>query len=142
VHAGEGGGETNIRTAVEILGASRIGHGVRVINDPEMMGWLAESGIPLEICLTSNVHTRTVESMEEHPVRLLYDRGVRISLNTDDPGISDISLSGEYELASRHFRFSLEEIKGLVLDALNQSFLAESEKERIRPGLEKELNGL
>lgn len=139
VHAGEGGGETNIRVAVEKLGAQRIGHGVRVINDPEMMDWLRDKKVPLEICLTSNVQTQTVPDLLSHPVRKLYDHGIRISLNTDDPAISDTTFSRELLLAMEYFDFSLDEIKGLMLSALDQSFLESYRKDPARKRLEMEL---
>ncbi len=139
VHAGEGGGETNIRVAVERLGAQRIGHGVRIINDPAMMDWLKERGVPLEICLTSNVQTRTVPDLPSHPVRRLYDRGIRLSLNTDDPAICDTTFSRELLLAVEYFDFTIDQIKGLMLAALDQSFLESYRKPRARQRLEQEL---
>ncbi len=139
VHAGEGAGETNIQVAVEQLGAQRIGHGVRIINDPVMMDWLRERGVPLEICLTSNVQTRTVPDLASHPVRRLYDYGIQLSLNTDDPAICDTTFSRELLLAMEYFDFSLDQIKGLMLGALDQSFFEPYRKQRIRERLEKEL---
>ncbi len=139
VHAGEGGGETNIRVAIEALGAQRIGHGVKIVNDPELMAWVRERRIPLEICLTSNVQTKTVPSLREHPVRRLYDYGIRISLNTDDPAICDTTFTREILLAMEYFNFTLDEIKGLMLDALDQSFLEDYRKAAILPQFQKEL---
>lgn len=139
VHAGEGGGETNIQVAIEELGAARIGHGVKIINDRKMMDWVREKGIPLEICLTSNVKTRTVPSLQDHPVRRLYDSGIKISLNTDDPAICDTTLTREYILAMEHFGFTLSEIKDLISDSLEQSFLEEYRKTKLRPILQQEL---
>jgi adenosine deaminase len=139
VHAGEGGEETNIRVAVEKLGAKRIGHGVRIINDPEMMDWLKGRGIPLEICLTSNVKTSTVPSLAAHPVRRLFDAGIRISLSTDDPAICATTLSGEYLLAMEHFGFTLSEIKDLILEAADQAFLEPHRKEFLKKRLAAEL---
>jgi len=142
VHAGEGGGETNVRVAIEKLKAARIGHGVKIINDEKMMEWVREQGIPLEICLTSNVMTQTVPSLEEHPVRKLYDFGIRMSLNTDDPAICNTTLSKEYILAMEHFGFTLAEIKGLIADSLEQSFLEEYRKDKLRPVLRQELEAI
>ncbi len=139
VHAGEGGGETNVRVAAEKLGAQRIGHGVRIVNDPELMEWLKGRGIPLEICLTSNVKTQTVPSLAEHPVRRLFDSGIRLSLSTDDPAICDTTLSGEYLLAMEHFGFTLSEIKDLILDAADQSFLEPHRKDFLKKRLAAEL---
>jgi len=140
IHAGEGGGETNIRTAVEKLGASRIGHGVRVINDPELLIWLKERDISLEICVTSNVHTCTVAGLEEHPVREIYDSGLIISINTDDPAISDITLIDEYSLVAEVFHFTPSEMKSLVLGTIRQSFLPREIKARVREDVEKEFS--
>lgn len=139
VHAGEGGGKTNIRVAIEKLGADRIGHGVKIINDEKLMKWVRKKGIPLEICLTSNLKTTTVPGLKEHPVRKLYDFGIKVSLNTDDPAICDTTLSHEYLLAMEHFDFTLSEIKGLIMDALDQSFLEDYRKKALRPKLEREL---
>ena len=139
VHAGEGGGETNIRTAIEVLGAQRIGHGVKIINDKEMMSWVRDRGIPLEISLTSNIQTGTVPSLREHPLRRLYDYGIKVSLNTDDPAISDTTLSREYLLAMEYQGFTFSEIKGLVLSALEQSFLPDYRRQPLRARLEREL---
>ncbi len=139
VHAGEGGGETNIKVAIEELGAQRIGHGIKVANNPQLMEWLKEKGVPLEISLTSNVKTRTVPSLEEHPVRKLYDFGIPISLNTDDPALCDITFSQELMLAMDRFDFTFDEIKGLMLSALNQSFLEDYRKVILRAKLEQEL---
>ncbi|MFH1037963.1 MAG: adenosine deaminase [PVC group bacterium] len=139
IHAGEGGGETNIRVAIETLGAQRIGHGIRIVNDQEMMAWVRDRGIPLEICLTSNVKTKTVPNLPSHPVRRLYDYGIRISLNTDDPAICDTTFSRELLLAMEYFHFTLDEIKGLMISALDQSFLEPYRKKILRPKLEREL---
>ena len=142
VHAGEGGGETNIKIAIEELGAQRIGHGIRISNDEEMMAWVRDKEIPLEICLTSNVQTQTVPDLQSHPVRKFYDYGIKISLNTDDPAISNITFSSELILAMEHFDFTLDEIKGLMLDALDQSFLEDYRKKLLRPKLEQELSNI
>lgn len=139
VHAGEGGGETNVRTAIEMLGAERIGHGIKIINDPDLMAWVRDREVPLEICLTSNVKTQTVPSLSEHPVRKLYDYGIRISLNTDDPALCDTTLSRELLLAAENFNFTLEEIKELMRDTLDQSFLEDYRKSMVRPLLEEEM---
>jgi len=138
VHAGEGGGETNIKIAIEELGAQRIGHGIRINNDEDMMSWVRDQGIPLEICLTSNVQTQTVPDLKSHPVRKFYDYGIRISLNTDDPAICNTTFSKELLLAMDNFNFTLDEIKGLMLGALEQSFLEDYRKKQTRTKLEHE----
>lgn len=142
VHAGEGGGETNIRAAIEVLGAQRIGHGVKIVNDKEMTAWVKDRGVPLEISLTSNIKTGTVPSLKEHPLRRLYDYGIKVSINTDDPAICDTTLSREYLLAMDYLGFTFSEIVGLVLDALDQSFLPDYRRRPLRARLEQELSAI
>ena len=110
-HAGEGTSPQSIWAALE-LGAERIGHGISAIDDPALMRHLRERDIPLEICITSNLVTGVVKRMEDHPVRRLFDAGVPITLNTDDPAMFRCSLVGEYELAKEKFGFSREELRG------------------------------
>ena len=100
VHAGEAAGPESIRDALDLLGATRIGHGVRAIDDPTLMDELATRGIGLECCLTSNVQTSTVKSYASHPLRQFLDNGLLATINTDDPGISDITLDYELEIAA------------------------------------------
>ena len=120
-HAGETEGPESIWQALEI-GAERIGHGFRAIEDPKLVGHLAEKRIPLEICLSSNVRTRTVGSIAEHPVKKLFDAGVPIILNTDDPALFDCTLLGEYALAKSQFGFSDAEMERLARNSLGYAF--------------------
>lgn len=108
-HAGETGGPESIRAALEI-GAERIGHGIRAIDDPDLVRRLREERIPLEVCITSNVLTGAVKSLDSHPVRRLFDAGVPITLNTDDPGLFGTTLQRELGIARDVFGFSAAEL--------------------------------
>ena len=120
-HAGETAGPASIRAALEI-GAQRIGHGVRAIEDADLLRVLRERKIPLEVCITSNVMTGAAACLEAHPVRRLYDAGVPITLNTDDPAMFQTTLCGEYDLAARQFGFSEAELKEIAENAFRYSF--------------------
>jgi aminodeoxyfutalosine deaminase len=108
-HAGETAGPESIRAALEI-GAERIGHGIRAVDDPDLMRRLREEQIPLEVCITSNVKTGAVASMGAHPVRRLFDAGVPLTLNTDDPGVFETDMAREFGLARDLFGFSEAEL--------------------------------
>jgi aminodeoxyfutalosine deaminase len=115
-HAGETTGPESVWDALSI-GAERIGHGIRAIEDPRLVQHLRDRRIPLEVCITSNVRTGAVASLKEHPVKKLFDAGVPILLNTDDPALFECSLKGEYELAAREFGFTQDELAGIAENA-------------------------
>ncbi len=117
-HAGESGGPESVWSALE-GGAARIGHGIRAIEDPSLVKHLRDHRIPLEISISSNLCTGVVASLDQHPVRRLYDAGVPITLNTDDPPMFHTTLLNEYLIAHRHFGFSRDELRQLAQNSLN-----------------------
>jgi adenosine deaminase len=132
VHAGEAAGAQNVWTAIDRLGATRIGHGIRAIDDERLIDTLLERGIGLEINLTSNLQTSSVPSLADHPMRLFLERGVRATLNTDDPVISGIDLRHEYEVAAPAAGLTPKQIRLAQANALEIAFLSSQEKERLR----------
>ena len=120
-HAGESAGPESVWAALR-LGAERIGHGIASIRDPALLRHLREHDIPLEICITSNLVTGVVKRIEDHPVRRLYDAGVPIVLNTDDPAMFRCALVGEYRLAAEAFGFTESELEGIASNAFRYRF--------------------
>lgn len=120
-HAGEGTSPQSVWDALK-LGAERIGHGIASVNDPALMLHLRERNIPLEVCITSNLVTGVVKRIEEHPVRRLYDAGVPIVLNTDDPAMFRCTLAGEYQLAASQFGFTETELRGIAANSFRYAF--------------------
>jgi aminodeoxyfutalosine deaminase len=120
-HAGESMGPESVWAALK-LGAERIGHGIASVHDADLMRHLREHDIPLEICITSNLVTGVVKRIEDHPVRRLYDAGVPIVLNTDDPAMFHCTLVGEYRLAANHFGFSEAELRGIAGNGFRYAF--------------------
>ena len=132
VHAGEEGGPDNIWQAVEELGAERIGHGVSAAQDPQLMRYLAENDIGVESNLTSNLQTRIIDEYSEHPLRTFLEEGILATINTDDPGISDIDLNYEYEIAAPAAGLSSQQITQAQKNSLDVAFLSEQEKQNLR----------
>jgi adenosine deaminase len=129
-HAGEAAGPESIWSALRDLTVERIGHGTRAVEDEKLMDYLAETGIPLEVCPLSNVRTGVVPSIEGHPVRKFFEKGLLVTINTDDPRMFGNSLAEEYQLLVEKLGFSLDEIRTLILQGVQSSWLDENEKQR------------
>lgn len=137
-HAGEADSAKSIATAVK-LGAQRIGHGTRLIENETLMKEIRDKGIPLEVCLTSNLQTQVIKSIKEHPFRKYYDYGIKVTINTDDPSVSGIDINSEYLLAMKEFNLTLEDIKKIILNGVEATFLPEKEKNVLYTEIKKEL---
>jgi adenosine deaminase len=136
-HASEAAGPENTRTAIECLQADRIGHGVRIREDSEVVELIKNTKTPLELCITSNLQTGAVTDIDDHPMREYFDQGLRVTLNTDDPGVSGISLSDELALAMRHFDFSFAELLEITKNSVDAGFMSGKEKEKVWRAIER-----
>ncbi|MBX7059246.1 MAG: adenosine deaminase [Leptospirales bacterium] len=126
-HAGEDDGPWSIRDSVELLKAERIGHGTSAIQDPTLMELLREKGVPIEVCLTSNIFTgKYVRQEKDHPVRRYYDEGLVCTVNTDDPEIFNVNLSQEYFKYYRHLDFTVSEIIDLNRQTVQSTFMPDA----------------
>ena len=130
-HAGEAAGADSIWGAIRSLKVDRIGHGVRARDDEHLLDYLAQHGIPLELCPLSNVCTRAIESYAQHPVRHYFERGIPISINTDDPKMFGNSLAEEYQLLTEQHGFSHAEIQQLILSTIASSWLSDAKKQQL-----------
>jgi aminodeoxyfutalosine deaminase len=130
-HAGETTGAETVWEAIEFLHAERIGHGIRSLDDPSLVSYLAEQQLPVDVSPTSNVCTRCVPSIAEHPLRRMAAAGLFVTLNSDDPPMFGTSLSNEYLVAGRDLGFSPAELAALAGNGVRASFLDEPEKEAL-----------
>lgn len=130
-HAGEAAGSQSMWQAIEELGATRIGHGVNAIHDPKLMDYLAKHNIGIESCPTSNLHTSTVADYATHPFRTFMDAGVPISLNTDDPGVSNIDIGHEYRIAKSELGLTDAELAQVQRNGVAMAFLSDSERKAL-----------
>ena len=142
IHAGEAYGPESIHQALHYCNANRIGHGTRLFEDPELMQYANDFRIPLEICLTSNVQTRAVKSYAEHPVRLYYDEGLVVSLNTDNRLMSGVSVTDEYWYAHDHLAFTWDELCEVALMGFQSAFLPHQEKMALLEQVREEIDDL
>jgi adenosine deaminase len=130
-HAGEAAGAASIWGALRALGAERIGHGTRAVEDPRLVEYLAEKQIPVEMCPLSNVRTGVVPSLAEHPIRRFFEQGLLVSVNTDDPKMFGNSLAEEYRLLETQLGFTRADIQRLLLNAIRSTWMEEERKNQL-----------
>ncbi len=138
-HAGEAYGTESIEQAIHYISANRIGHGTRLREDGDLLNYVNDHRIPLEMCITSNIQTKAVEYVEDHPAKFYYDLGLRITLNTDNRLISNVNLTDEYMLAIKKLGFSANDIKYLILNGFKSAFLPFQDKIAIIKNITKEM---
>lgn len=138
-HAGEAYGPESIHQAIHYCGAHRIGHGTRLIEDGDLLNYVNDHRIPLEICLTSNIQTKAVASFEKHPLKFYYDFGLRLTINTDNRLISNTTVTKELAKAARYAQLNMNDVKTLVVGGFKSAFLPMREKAIMLNLLNREL---
>ena len=141
-HAGEGAGPESIADAVHQCGARRIGHGTRLIEDPRLTDELARDNIAIEVCLTSNVQTRAASDYASHPLRAYYERGMRVTLNTDNRLMSGTTLTAEYAHAANELGFAMRDLCTLARNSFESAFLPDDERARLLAAVAPEFAAL
>lgn len=132
VHAGEADGPQSIWNAIELLGATRIGHGVAAASDDKLMDYMAKHQIAVESCPTSNYQTATVKDLRQHPMPLFLERGLLVTLNTDDPAVSNIDLANEYRVAHETLGLSQTQLGQVQQNGVTAAFLSDGDKQALR----------
>ena len=139
-HAGESFGPDSVHQAIHKCGAHRIGHGTRLIESGDLMNYVNDHRIPLEVCPTSNLQTRAAKSWEQHPVDFYVDYGLRVTINTDNRLISDTTVSNEIYQCHKHYGWSLQTIKEIIISGFKSAFMPYREKADLVAEVSKELS--
>ncbi len=142
VHAGEWGGAENVREAIEIFNAHRIGHGVRVLEDASVVALARERGVVFEVCITSNFQTGVVTALAAHPLMKMLEAGLNAVMGTDDPSISQISLSDEYRRACEDLGMSRAMLQERILAAAEAGYLPDDQRQGLLAELKKALQAV
>src|SRR5580765_6192773 len=140
VHGGEAFGAQSIAQALHYCGAHRIGHGTRLREDPDLMRYVNDHRIPLEVCLSSNVQTRAVRTIREHPFHFYFKQGLRVTLNTDSRLVSGTTVTEELALAARTFHLNPYELKKIIINGFKSAFLPYNDKARMLRGVTLEID--
>lgn len=131
IHAGEADGINSIKSAIE-FGAKRIGHGVRIMDDINMVKYARDNNITFEVCPTSNIDTKIYKKYSEHTIKKMYENKLNVTINTDNRTVSNITLTKEYEKLINTFKFTLEDLKIMNINAINASFISNIDKEKLK----------
>ncbi len=141
-HAGEVAGPPSVWGAVDALQVERVGHGIRSVDDPALVRYLVEQEVVLDVSPSSNIQTGAAASWETHSLRQLYDAGVIVTINSDDPTFFCTTLTDEYRRVTRHFGFNADDLCVLVQNSVRASFLPPAEKETLLRRVQQELSDL
>ena len=139
IHAGEAFGPSSIHQAIHHCGAHRIGHGTRLKENKDLMNYVNDHRITLEVCLTSNWQTRSIRSLKYHPLKYYYDQGIRVTLNTDNRLMSGTTLTKEFLLAHKLFGFKLHDFREMIIMAMKSAFLPYAERKKMIRNIADEL---
>ncbi|NTW97101.1 MAG: adenosine deaminase [Oscillochloris sp.] len=138
-HAGEVVGPASVWGAIDSLGVTRLGHGIRSVDDPNLIAALARRGVVLDVCPSSNLHTGAVASWAEHPLRRLYDAGVTVTINSDDPTFFNTTITEEYRRGVTHFGFGADDLAHMVRNAARSVFLPPEQRAALCAQIDAEL---
>lgn len=141
-HAGEVVGPASVWGAVDVLQVERVGHGIRSIQDPHLIEHMRERGVVLDVCPSSNIRTGAAVGWEQHSLRSLYDAGLLVTINSDDPPFFETTLTEEYRRVAMHFGFNADDLCVLVLNSVQAAFLPPAEKTALLKRVEQELTAL
>ena len=139
IHAGEAYGPSSIHQAIHHCGAHRIGHGTRLKENKDLMNYVNDHRITLEICLTSNWQTRSIRSLKYHPLKYYYDQGIRVTLNTDNRLMSGTTMTKEFLLAHKLFGFKLHDFREMIIMAMKSAFIPYAERKQMIRNIADEL---
>jgi len=128
IHAGEAFGAPSIHQALHYCGAHRIGHGTHLNEDVDLMNWVNDHRIPVEICLASNLQTKAIPDYQSHPIRKFMADGLRVTLNTDNRLVSGTTVTNEFMLAVENYNLNQDEVLSLVMNGFKSAFLPFKEK--------------
>ncbi|MFC5652267.1 adenosine deaminase [Paenibacillus solisilvae] len=142
IHAGEAAGAGNVYEAISNLGASRIGHGIRLQENPDILDMVLKQQIPLEMCPVSNIQTKAVAGWETYPIRDYYDRGLNVTVNTDNPSVSGTDITREYRILSEKFGFTAPELARIVMNGVEAAFLEDSNKQQLKKSCGEAIHAL